>query len=127
MRVTITKVFIENNKDIEVEFNTELGNCKGIWMGVKPIVGSIYEIEIEIPYTLKWGIDIFLAQDKLFQIKINENNISLIGTLETIEENFSSLKLDNDIVLLEAEGTPFEEKGFLEVFTNKLLLYDTSI
>ncbi len=127
MRVKITKVFIENDKGIGVEFNTELGNCKGGWMGVEPIVGGIYEIEIEIPCTLKWGHDILLAQNKIFQIKINENNISLIGMLETTEDNFSSLKLGNDIVLLETEGTPFEEKKFVEILTNELIVYDINI
>jgi hypothetical protein len=127
MRAKITKIFIENDNGVDIEFSTELGNCKGVWVGVKPIVGGIYEIEIEIPYTLKWGHDILLTQNKIFQMKINENNISLIGILESIEENFSSLKLGNDIVLLETEGNPFEEKKFVELLADRLLLYDVNI
>jgi hypothetical protein len=127
MKVTITKIFIENKRGCEVEFKTELGNCKGVWMGVKPLIGETYEIEIEIPYMLKWGRDILLAQNQMVQIKINEHNISLIGILETTNDNFLALKLGNDIVLLEAEGTPFEEKNFIEVLTNDLVLYDTNL
>jgi hypothetical protein len=127
MRVKITKIFAENEEGIDVEFSTELGNCKGIWQGLKPIIGGIYEIEIEIPYALKWKHDIFLAQNKIFQIRINESNVSLIGILESNEGNFSSLKLGNDIVLLETEGIPFEEKKFIEILTEKLLIYDINI
>lgn len=128
MRVKITKVLAENKNGIDVEFSTELGNCKGRWLGVKPLVGSSYEIEIEIPSTLKWRHDILLAQDKIFRIGMNKNNISLIGILESNENNFSSLQLGNTIVLLETEGIPlFQGKEFVEILTDVLLLYDTNI
>ncbi len=91
------------------------------------MVGGIYEIEIEIPRMLKWGHDILLAQNTIFQMKINENIVSLIGILESVEDNFPVLKLGNDIVLLATEGIPFEEKTFIEILTDKLVVCDINM
>lgn len=127
MKVTISKIFSGKNIDTEVEFSTEFGRCRAFWIRGKPAIEDTYEVEIEISSLLQWGKDISHFLHQLFQIQENEQNVSLIGILDFIEDNVFSLRLGTDIILIEAEGVPFEKGMFVEVVAEKIVAYDINI
>ena len=128
MKIQITKVFTENAKKIVVEFSSLVGECKAIWMGGKPSLGNIYDVEIDVESKLTWGEDILLSNSETYQINCTNNYISLVGKLVAVEEdNSAAMQIENDIILLETFGSPFKEGSFVEIITNEILVYDTAI
>jgi hypothetical protein len=126
VRIKITNISTKDNRSTNVEFDTEFGNCRAVWVGAEPILGYSYDVEVDIPFILKWGYDIFPQQEQILQIKINEKSISLIGVLHSIEDNLASLNLKNNIILIETEGTPFVEGIFVELVVEKIVVYNSN-
>lgn len=127
MRAKITQVSIDDNQVSRVEFDTEFGKCRALWMGKKPVLGNVYEVEIEINAILKWGVDILYFGNKVFQIDVNENEVFLVGILDSFDGNIVTLKFGNDFILIETKGTSFKEGNFVKVITKEILIYDINI
>ncbi|MDQ2903139.1 MAG: hypothetical protein M3Y81_06240 [Chloroflexota bacterium] len=125
MRVTIEKFLIEKKDGIAVECRTEFGSWRALWVGEKPVPGNMYDIEIYIPYVLTWEHDIVLSEQRIFQMKENENTVSFIGMADSVKDDgLFFLRLGKDSILMQAEGMPFPEGTWVEIIIKDLIVYD---
>lgn len=124
MRVTIEKILTEKKDGIAVECRTEFGSWRASWVGEKPVPGNMYDIEIDIPSILTWGNDIVLCEQRTFEMKENEKTISLIGLVDSVEDNLFSLRLGKDSISIEVEGMSFNQGAWIEIIVKNLIIYD---
>ncbi len=127
MRATIEKILIEKKDGIAVECRTEFGSWRALWVGEKPVLGNMYDIEIDIPSIFAWGNDIVLCEQRTFEMKENEQTVSLIGMVDSVEDTLFSLKLGKDSISIEAEGMPFNQGAWVEIIVKYLAVYDCNI
>ena len=81
MLVTILKAVYQENGQIEVEFSSQFGRAKGLWMEDLPKVEQSYDVEINIDDVLQWGVDISKTQEDKFMLQETESDLLLQGTL----------------------------------------------
>ncbi len=129
MWVTILKAVPQENGKVEVEFSTQFGRAKGLWMDDLPKVEQSYDIEISIDDVLQWGVDIFKAGDNNFLLQEAENNLFLLqGTLENYEEDgLSVIRLGNSILMVETTGEPQPIGSPVGMKVKTLKVFDTKI
>ncbi|HLZ63566.1 MAG TPA: hypothetical protein VKR06_42065 [Ktedonosporobacter sp.] len=128
MNIVITKISMEDSGRILVEFQTCFGDGNALWVGQNPILGNSYVVEIEIPGKLSWGEHILKCNQEESKIENKGDYICLTGILLSVEENgFSVMKIENNLVLLEAVGKSFEKGIFIEVMAKNIIVYDTNI
>jgi hypothetical protein len=128
MKIEITAVYTDKFNTLLVDFRSHIGECKAIWVGQKPILGNSYDIEIDVVDKLLWGENILLYNGETFKIQYKDDHISLVGKLIAVEEKGCAVtKLDNDIMLLETFGEPFEVGRFIEILPHKIVAYEIAL
>lgn len=129
MLVTILKAVSQEDGQIEVEFSSQFGRAKGLWMDDLPKVEQSYDVEINIDDVLQWGGDIYKTQEDKFMLQETESDLLLQGTLENYDEGdgLSIIRLGNSILMIDTAGEP-EPIGSPVCMKVKILkLFDTHI
>ncbi len=120
MRIQILKQLGRN-----IEFSSELGT--GIGDIEKQVVeGEVLDVEMDISIDLTWNVDIRLTEATEASIRYNDQKTTLIGRLESIEEDSVWIvRLGDDLLMLvvASEGKPINRGSMLEIKTNSLVLF----
>jgi hypothetical protein len=120
MRIQILKQLGRN-----IEFSSELGT--GIGDIEKQVVeGEVLDVEMDISIDLTWNVDIRLTEATEASIRYNDQKTTLIGRLESIEEDSVWIvRLGDDLLMLvvASEGKPIDRGSMLEIKTNSLVLF----
>lgn len=127
MEIKINEV---NHKSLKcyVIFSTEFGNSKALWNGeTPPEVNKGYFVEFEVPGILRWGEDIIISDKKEYVIKMDNGITQLAGMVESVDEDgYTVVRIDENIITLETEGSPFPIETFVIVKTDNLILFDVN-
>lgn len=128
MFVKIVRVVSQENGQIEVEFSTQFGHAKGLWMDGVPEVEQSYDVEINVDDVLQWGVNINEAQDNKFVLQETEKDLFIQGTLENYEEDgLSIVRLGNSILMINTTGEPVTIGSSVCMKVKTLKLFDTHI
>lgn len=118
--------FLKQNK-INVTFSSDLGIGFGYWNSSNHVKeGMEVEVELDIPGTLCFGIDIVESMDEEPKLFISTDKVNLIGRVEQIEyDNIIAVRLGNSIMLIEVDDSSKYEVGkWIKVQTNELQITD---
>ena len=129
MLVTILKAVSQEDGQIEVEFSSQLGRAKGLWMDDFPKVEQSYDVEINIDDVLQWGVDISNTQEDKFMRQETESDLWLKGTLENYDEGegLSIIRFGNSILMIDTTGDPEPIGSPVCMKVKTLKLFDTHI
>jgi hypothetical protein len=127
--VTILKAVSQEDGQIEVEFSSQLGRAKGLWMDDFPKVEQSYDVEINIDDVLQWGVDISNTQEDKFMRQETESDLWLKGTLENYDEGegLSIIRFGNSILMIDTTGDPEPIGSPVCMKVKTLKLFDTHI
>ena len=94
------------------------------WVGDKPEIGNVYEIELDIDGILIWGKDVTLSNDVSFSIEFNENFTFLYGILESVDsDGYAVLRMDDSIISFLTQGDPFDIGSSIKISTGLISAY----
>ena len=128
MKVYIDDNNLDNSNENYFEFVSSYGKGRAIWNGKKPSIKTIYDIEIEIPQVLCWGMDIVKSGQNEFSIIEEKEYIILVGKLDSIEEDGCTMfKLEDDTIILETQGVPFNVGDFVKIRVSHIIFYDVNL
>ena len=129
MLVTILKAVSQEDGQIEVEFSSQLGRAKGLWMDDFPKVEQSYDVEINIDDVLQWGIDIYNMQEDKFMLQETERDLLLQRTLDNYDEGegLSIIRLGTSILIIDTTGEPEPIGSPVCMKVKTLKLFDTHI
>jgi len=133
MRIYITSKQIIANKDVIVQFESELGNGIGQWKGkpLEPEIHSWYFVELKVGETeFVWGMNIIESSERVEKLDIESNNLMVIqGKIEVIDnkENYCLLRLGNSLFSLGTATIPRQIGDYIQVKSKKLLLFNENL
>ena len=114
-----------------VHFESQLGSAYARWIGSTPERGIEYDVELEVPGTLRWGREIrgksetTVAEERIFE---QGGTVHLVGRLESIDEQGTgTIRFGGDIVLIEIVDVPRTIPGWVHICVPQLQLFDISL
>ena len=120
MRIKINRILGDT-----IWFKSEQGEGRAQWDGPPPKVGNIYNVEIDLPGRLQWGTDIIPTLQTECVIKLTNKIVNLFGKIESIEtDGVCYMRFGDDLVALEAYGTPPNNVVYIMVSAKNLVLYN---
>lgn len=123
MKVNIIKLCQCVSEGGVIEFSSQYGSAKGLWKGDIPEINQHYYIELDIPKILIWGIDIVEADCKEYKVWNEQNNIFLNVQLEYYDDNCTTVRIGDSLILIETQGIPYSVDTFLKIQLNEMLIY----
>lgn len=127
MNIIIEKI-TKNEDLIFVDFSSDLGSSRAVWAGEKPVLGSSYDVEIDIDDDLVWGEDIVTASKSTCMVSSSENKFCLVAKVISSEsDGCLSVALGNSVLLLDVEGLPGDISGVIECNASEVKLYSTNL
>ena len=127
MNVKILKCVKQVADGFIVGFYSQYGTAEGKWVGTEPNLNGEYYIEIDIPGICEWGKQVIPINEKISQIKSNQNRIYLSGKLESVDEGFAVLRIGDSIVAFELIGEEYTTGTYVRVETDIITLYDNNL
>lgn len=125
MKLHVNKVTEAQANSAMVSFSSALGNASARWMGLPPIVGNEYEVEIDVPGILKWGDEISESLTPVESIFEEGGQVCIVGQLKSIDEDgVAAIQFSNDIVLVEVNSTPGSVPSHVLIKIPHLQLFD---
>lgn len=127
MNIIIEKI-IKNEDLIFVDFSSDFGSSCAVWAGEKPVLGSSYDVEIDIDDDLVWGEDIVTTSKSTCMVSSSENKLCLVAKVISSEsDGCLSVALGNSVLLLDVEGLPDDISGVIECNASEVKLYSTHV
>lgn len=128
MRVTLLDIYPGPDGCNTVLFTSSYGTGRGTWRGpVRPIRGD-YDVEIEVPNALNWGLDIGTVGSNSFGMDTCQEGMTFEGPLEmTYDEGVSVVRIGNSVVSLQTVGTPCPVGSYVRFVARRVELYETGV
>lgn len=130
MNITITSVGLRLKDRCMVTFQSEQGTASAYFAGEAPIVGSQYEVEIEIPNVLIWDMDVTPSETAEHSIKNEREFTILTGQLESsFDEGCYDIRFGTSLISLELLGDPYPFGTYVQikVRTQSVMLYKVNL
>lgn len=119
---------INNSNKINIRFTSEYGSSCACWVGASPIIGEVYDVELEIDDALVWGENLSQAEADKHAIALEEDMFILTGTVISLEEDGClSIALGESVVLLEVYNAPEYISGLVECRASNVRMYSTNL
>lgn len=123
MQIQILSVH-EDRKALRVHFTCDLGHGEARWTGRTPTPDTTYNVEIDIPATLRWDVTIRPTLETAPLIATTIDGNRLVARLESVDpDGISVLRFGPSIILAEADGEPPARGSWVQVRTPNLVLY----
>lgn len=124
MHITVLHAISENLAGPWVSFECALGRGSAQWSGQAPCDGLGYDVEIDVPGTLGWQSEIFESTGPA-RMSDENGEVSIVGQFITLDESgVASIRLDNDIILVQTSRMPENIPDFLAIRLSNLTLYE---
>ena len=124
MHITVLHVISENLGSPWVSFECALGRGSAQWFGQAPCDGLDYDVEIDVPGILEWQSEIFESSGPA-RMSDENGEFSIVGQFITLDESgVASIRLDNDIILVQTNRMPEKIPDFLAIRLSNLMLYE---
>ncbi|WP_315119591.1 hypothetical protein [uncultured Clostridium sp.] len=124
MQIDIVKLCQCESEGIFIEFSSQYGVAKGLWKGNTPEINQSYYVELDIRKTLIWEIDIIETDCREYKMWSEQDNIFFNVKMESYEnDGCLTVRLGDNVILIETEGIPYSEGSFLKLQVNKILIY----
>lgn len=130
MNITVMSVGIRLKDRCMVTFHSEQGTANAYFAGEAPIVGSQYEVEIDIPNVLIWDMDVTPSETAEYSIKNEREFTILTGQLESsFDEGCYDVRLGSSLISLELLGDPYPMGTYVQikVRTQSVMLYKVNL
>ncbi|WP_157659234.1 hypothetical protein [Thauera butanivorans] len=127
MRIKVEKI-IKSNKNNKIQFSSIYGGSSALWVGKTPVVGEIYDVELEIDDDLVWGVNIYTTTKASSSIALEEGVFVVIGTAIKLEEDGClSMAVGDSVVLLDVKNAPKHISGPVECRASDVKVYSTNV
>lgn len=126
MKIRITEV--RHTADaLLVSFQTLVGSGTALWVGITPKMGDDLEVEFELDEVFSWGENITASSSHSPQL-IDVNGVTQITAelIQVADEDCAALQFGDSILLIELDGPIAQESGYVDLRTNRVLLYPIS-
>lgn len=123
MQIRVLSVY-ELRKELRVHFTCDLGQGDARWTGRVPTPDAAYNVDIDIPAPLRWGVSIrpTLETEPVIATTIDGNR--LVAQLQQADPNGDAvLRFGPATILTEASGEPVQPGSWVQVRTTSLVLY----
>lgn len=111
-------------KELRVRFSCEYGAGDGRWTGRTPKPDEPYQVEIDLPTPLQWGLSIRPILESSPLIATTIEGIRLVAQLESVEpDGVAVLRFGPTRILADAYGEPPAPGTWVQVRTADLVLY----
>jgi hypothetical protein len=125
MEITIQQSTPATEDEYTVTFSSPLGNAHGSWLGIPPVLGATYQVELSVSAPLTWEIDITRSKKDSYSLGSAGEKIILNALLENFEDDgLAFLRLDNALVMVDTVGSPPPTGTFVEARIPSLLVTD---
>jgi hypothetical protein len=106
MRIHVNHIRDVHEGTTTVDFESKLGRAWAHWIGAIPDENADYDVELEVPDILTWGLEITetTASDSIFE---KEGGVCLVGRVLSLgDDGVAAIRLRDDIVLVEIADAP---------------------
>lgn len=127
MKIGVLEVQSSENTVSTVIFDSALGKATAYWRGRAPTKGIEYDVELEIPDVLTWGVDVF-PTDAPASIYEEGGRVCLAGEVRSADDDgVIALALQSHILLVEIRNLPTVMPSRVLIRAPQVLLFDTGI
>lgn len=128
MHLRITQILSQQTPQM-VEFATEFGTGRGLWMSGDVLVESAYHVEVEFVDTLIWGENLSIASTDEFALITSGDSTSFHAKIEQVEDMIYTIQFGSSGFMVEIDQHPVDAgySVWLKVKSDRLLLYDTNV
>ncbi len=126
MRIKVIKIIEDTN---EIVFETLFGVGRGHWMTkTSPKLNAYHEVEFEIPDSLVWEENVFLAKNNKELIEIDNKYLNIQGNIEQIDsDGLVVFRIGSSIILIDEFKDVPPVNSFIQVKISNLRIFDTNI
>lgn len=96
-------------------------------MGTALMVGSEYEVELDIPDKLIWGEHIDVTRPSALAIAERDGDTLLFGALQSFDGKVAELRLGDDLILVEVDRVDCQLPCNVELKVHQLRLFDANL
>jgi hypothetical protein len=112
MQITVESAEVGPDGRLRVRFSAKYGAGAGIWCGLQPEPGDIYQIELTVLDTIQTGRNAEFHRGHEFALSIVDDRVSMAVFVEDVEpDGVASLRLGSDCVFLVELAGPAIEPG----------------
>ena len=127
MKIKIEKTYSEFGK-VRVEFSSDYGISAAMWVGEVPVIGSFYDVELDVDDDLVWGENISMTSTNATMISLEEEFFVVVGAVISLEEDGCvSISIGDSVILLEVKNAPKGLSGLVEFRVSDVKLYPTNL
>lgn len=126
MKIRITEVRPTADAPL-VSFQSLAGSGTALWVGITPKIGDELDVEFELDEVFFWGKNITASSSHSPQLT-DVNGVTQITAelIQVADENVAALQFGNSILLIELDGPIAQGSGYVDLITNRVLLYPTN-
>ncbi len=126
------KIKVERMDDdpngVHIDFSSEYGTSTALWVGEKPTLGAIYDVELEIDDDLVWGESISTTTNNRTTIGLEEGMFIVVGSVINLEEDGClSIAVGDSVILLDVVNVPGDVSGLVECRASSVKVYSTNL
>ena len=128
MKIKILSAY-KNENTTSVSFTSEFGDAYAQWTGEEPLIGAIYNVEIDIDEDLIWGVNIFASSKNRCSIQVDsDGNVKFTGCLESLEDDgYAILRMGDYIIAFMAENLSNDAVGsYILLNAKQIMLFPFS-
>ncbi len=117
-----------NPNGVHIDFSSEYGTSTALWVGEKPTLGAIYDVELEIDDDLVWGESISTTTNNRTTIGLEESMFIVVGSVINLEEDGClSIAVGDSVILLDVVNVPGDVSGLVECRASSVKVYSTNL
>jgi len=111
----------------KVTCRTEFGDIALTWMDANPSINKEYDIEFDANEILIWKNDIIMTELKEPAIYMDNNEIVIIGTLESVDDDgLMVVRMGDYILTFETQGEAYHNGTMIKIKVQSMEAYPFS-
>ena len=112
-----------------VEFSSEFGTAWAFWDGEPPVVGSAYDVEIDVPQLKPLECKMHYPSDSKYSIRnIGDRSVLLQGQIIHSEDGDAlGIQIGDDVVLLESAIATPRSGAYVTIEVPAITLYPINL
>jgi len=126
MKIKVIDI-VSINPNYIVTCRTEFGDIALTWMDANPSINKEYDIEFDTNEILIWKNDIIMTELKEPAIYMDNNEIVIIGTLESVDDDgLMVVRMGDYILPFETQGEAYHNGTMIKIKVQSMEAYPLS-
>ena len=127
MKITIDLVNLID-KEVFVEFSTNVGFAVAVWRAAPPKVGDQYDVELEVEDEFVWGDNAYYSLNSAHTIEMADGIVTVTGTLISNDmEGGAVVDVGGAIILIELIGCGEIDSVLVDLKVKDVNVFPTGI